>query len=302
MLFEPVLLPFDQLVNAGQFRWLIDHRAGAPVYATGDLDPILDEVEAKAVRLLEGINAQSQGGADPEPLAAEIRAEVGELLGIANLGERLPQPFSRKADQSLTYLLAGTGEQDASPIKTGDAATWGTLLGWLLTHRLGEFVKESSPAEASRQWLDEHLLGKRLSGVFNDLGADQETAQRAARLVSLLITHQNWMLPKDLSSKAGSADPGEALRAWLADTGVQRFIGVNRYQDVVYFNKEGFEQWLWWMFTVEAVQAACQVKSPQKLAARLVSAYGVIQEILQAETRSGYQIDGLISALQPESK
>jgi glycosidase len=302
MLLEPVLLPFDELVNAGQFRWLIDHRAGSPVYPVSDLEPILDEIEAKAVRLLEGINAHLQRSTDPEPIAAEVRREVGELLGIPNLGARLPQPVSRKADQSLAFLLAGSGEQDTSPIKAGDATTWGILLGWLLTRRLGEVVKDGSPAEASRQWLDEWLLGKRLSGVLRDLGADQEAAQQAAELVSLLIAHQDWTLPKDKRSKTGSADPAEAMRAWLADTGVQRFIRVNRYQDILYFNKEAFEQWLWWMFTTEAVQAACQAETPQKLSSRLVSVYGAILEILQAEARSGYQVDGLLSALQPESK
>ena len=239
MVLEPVLIPFDELVNPGQFRWLIDHRAGSPAYPAEELELVLDEVEAKAQRLLGGIQEHIESSVATEQIAVRMRLDVEALLQITDLEKRLPQPISRKADQSLAYLLAGFGERDTRVLKEGDPAIWGTLLGWLLTRRLGEALEISGAAAVSRAWLDEWMLDKRLANTLLDLGLDDRTSLRAAAMVKLLINHQAWAQPAAKAKiTALQPTPAEVLRTWLADADVQRFLGVNRYVDVLYFNKE----------------------------------------------------------------
>jgi len=74
--------PFRELVNAGQLQWLIDHRFGAAKYTGDTLAPVLDEVERKALRLLEEIKDFIQGSGDAEQVAHHIRLDSAALLKL----------------------------------------------------------------------------------------------------------------------------------------------------------------------------------------------------------------------------
>ena len=295
---QPVLQPFRDLVNAGTFQWLADNRVSEP----GDQpDPeLVAEVERRGLHLLRQIvqfAAGSEGasdavGADTElpaqvsDVAVEIAHKLEAVLQLPILADRFPLPRSRK--------YKGAVEMVSSRLN-GDPASWGTLLAWLFTHALGKVVTEEDYAAQSRSWLDEWLLGKLIAGTLQDMGLDRDAAWWAVGVVKILVSHQRWY-EVDVP-KAKRAYP--VLTTWLKDGEVQRFVQVNRYGGVLWFNQQAFEQLLSWMMTLAAIEISADPNlTPEEVAEGVVSCYDVVKKLQKAEAASDYQVVKLIEAVQ----
>ena len=299
--------PFRELVNAGQFHWLIDHRAGLEEYPESDLESVLDEVEEKACALLEEIKEFTEGRGDPDEIAHQIRLDTRALLGLTLLENALTPAQIRKVRAALLYLCSDIEDTQGAALLEGDLATWGALLGWLFIRRLGSIVEPGDGSQVSRSWIDEWLLGKLLGQALADLDLDETQVQRAVSTVRLLVSHQDWMaapmaappdmaVPKPGHKVSSREHAAKVLGAWLEDADVQRRLGINRYQGVLWFNKEAFDEWLWWMYATAVVQEAALEKD-DPLSQRIAACYAVIRELQKAEEASGYQVEGLVSAL-----
>jgi glycosidase len=283
-LLRPVHYPFKDLVNATMFRRLIDARVTQP---DGQIDPQLaDEVEQKMIHLLREVKQFAGGTGDETALAREIRNRLEAILQLPVLASHFPSPRSRKYEAATNYLTANLND---------DSSVWGTLLGWLFTHALGQVVSESDFEQQSRSWMDEWLLGKIIASVFRDLGLSDEVAWRSVALIKLLITHQRWFE----TPAPGKKQSSQVLEAWLKDGETQQFLQVNRYQGVLWFNREAFEQLLWWMLTLAAVAISADPLRPAaKVAKEIAAAYNLVQELRRAEHKSQYQVEKLLAAVR----
>jgi hypothetical protein len=280
IVLEPVLGPFRELVNADVLR-RIGGSAGQRISET-----LFDEVEQNTTHLLQAA-AQVVGPpiADRQSLIAsttqDIRRKLETALQLSTLTERFSLPRSRKYKWASDYLITGLD----------DPAAWPTLLGWLFTHALGKAVGEAGFEQTSRAWIDEWLLGKVIAGTLRDLGLDEGTAWRAVETVKLLISHQHWFEVQCPKTKRAHV----VLHSWLSDQDVRRFLQVNRHDDVLWFNKEAFDQLLWWMFAVAAVTISADPnRSAGEIAEEIVGCYDVVRTLQRAEGKSGYQVQKLL--------
>lgn len=291
---QSIHAPFRELVNAGQLRWLIEHRAGSPNHTLEKIEAVLDEVEGKARRLLGEIRDFTGGNGEIEPVARRIREETAALLSLPEVGSRYPKPGSSKYQNALKFLTAGGAGRDAQAFAGGDAALWGVLFGWVFIHRLGYMLDKESGQDFSRAWMDEWLLGKLLFRAFEDLGMSEGQAWRAVATIKLLITHRDWLEKLEQTDKKLAAYT--ALQNWLKDSDVQRFIGVNRYQGILWFNKEAFEEWLWWMFVAAVVQILVDSEVKEQIPQKTLSAYSLVASLHKASTESQYQVESLLQS------
>ena len=123
------------------------------------------------------------------------------------------------------------------------------------------------------------------------LGLDGPAVERAVDAILVLTAHQRWFAAPAPRSRSAR----EVLRSLLSDEQARRFLKVNLYQDVLWFNKEAFEELLWWMLAVAAVDASWDPYRPAGEVPRLVAArYEVIETLQLAEQRSGYQVEKLL--------
>ncbi len=160
---------------------------------------------------------------------------------------------------------------------------------------MGRVLDESDSEEQSRSWIDEWLLGKIIAGVLRDLGLEGETAWRVVAIVKLLTTHQCWF-EEQIPARQGAY---RVLEMWLRDSEVQGFVQVNRYQDVLWFNKEAFEQLLWWMLVPAVVTLTADPSRPEaEVTGEITACYHIIQQLLRAEPKSEYQIEKLLAVLE----
>jgi hypothetical protein len=287
--------PYRELVNSGQISWLIEHRlaAGAP---TPDLEPLLREIQEKALLLMQSVETYLGTSGSAERYALETRQQVERILWLPALGDKLPLPRSRKYLQALTYLQRGpTGSEDLSTV---DAKIWGPLFAWCFTHDLAKAAPQqalsgSTIQEVSRTWLDEWLLGKMIAACLQDLSVAEAQSWRGVSAVRLLISHAGWF---ERLGKTWQTSH-QSLQTWLKDQDVQRFIGVNRFQDVLWFNREAFDEFLWWMFAGSVawllINDASLAENPQAAARAIIARWEVIERLRQVAASSEYQLERL---------
>ena len=54
--------------------------------------------------------------------------------------------------------------------------------------------------------------------------------------------------------KRATLQPTISCTSLLSDSDALNYLGVNRYQDILWFNKEAFEDLMWWLFIIAAVE------------------------------------------------
>lgn len=310
---QPIHDPFKELVNAAMFQRLIDAaqaeveveveievdgaaalsaeavaeavevaEAVVEAMAGGEeqtLAALLDEVQQHYADLLTAIKEFADGEGDPVALARQQRVELEAVLGLAELGEQAP-PVGAMID----LLVAQLGNEKAA---------WATAFGWHFVHHLGKVVDAEDYVDLSRGWIDEWLLGRILARAVQDMGVDSAMAERAVGLIKLLTANQRWFEfkapqpPKRLAFAA--------LSRLLRDSEVQQFIGVNRHQGVLWFNKEAYEQLIGWLTLPAAVDSVVNLSDEQALI-QVEERVAVVKKLLAAADESEYQVEKLLDA------
>ena len=290
---QPVHRAFRELVNAGFYQWLQANQLQAEKLKIGisDQSPttvaqVLEEAESKSARLLSEIKHLMHTDGDVLAVTAEINRILEATLKWFTVGDQYPLPRSRKYKAALKFLTSSSYSR-----------TPAILFTWVFTASLGKMIVPDTehpgadPAEISRSWIDEWLLGKIIMGTLQELGMGEEPARRAITLVKILIKHRSPGLQTITIN----------LETLLSDVAVQSFIGVNRYQDVLWFNKENFEELVWWLYTTSVIIVTAP-KEIEKPAAEVVKAilhmYEAVQRVLTAEAEAGYQVEKLLDAVR----
>jgi len=265
ILLQPVHHPFIELVNTDLFRRLMKKRITKAGAAPNK--KLLEEVEGKAQTLLRAIKEFIGGGGDETSAAREIRDQLKAAL-------RLPV---RMDGEVGAYLRSGLDD---------DPAAWGTLFGWLFAHNLGKVASVTGFEEVSRSWLDEWQLGRILSGALLGFGLDQGATNYAVTMVKVLTAHQRWL------ENGGMERIYAMLSSLFQDIDVQRALLVNRHQEILWFNKEAFEQLLWWMFVTTTL--AYRSTANKRAAAEILNCWEMIRALQQVSEASGYQVEKLL--------
>jgi glycosidase len=235
----------------------------APVSATAEeLRGLLDDVSASVERALGALVEVTRAGGGVAGATADFRMRAEASL-------RLPD-FVRGP---LIVSLA-------------DQWTWAAIFGRMLSEAIDSMAAGRDAGDLQ--------LGPVLAAVLQDVGLDEAAARR---LVELLPTLRHLPLPTSMA-RAKSADRAAALiRALVADEAVRAYIGVNVWESVSYFNRESFERVLWWMLTLDALDAAADPRlTDTQLTSRLSEARRLIDALSRAGKACGYQLDKLEAA------
>jgi hypothetical protein len=265
ILLQPIHRPFMELVNADLFRRLMEERVTKAV--TKPDSALLDEAEGKSRELLRATKEFTGGQEDEAAVAREMRERLGTTLRL---------PVLMDGDMGA-YIRSNLDDKPG---------TWGVLFGWLSVHMLGKVVTGIGFEEHSRIWLDEWQLSRILAGVLQDFGLDERAADYGVTLVKLLTTHQHWF-------ENGRTDRMHTIiSSLLRDNDVQRALQVNRYQGILWFNKEAFEQLLWWMFVITSI--ACCAARPKPPEKEILPCWETIRKLRQASEASEYQVEKLL--------
>jgi len=289
---QPVLAPFRELVNAGMFRWVLDQRVVGP---KGEVDSdVLDEAERKMSALAIAAKQFGGGAGDPVAVAAQMRRELQALLELPAAGARLG-PRSKENKAALAYVAASFGPSASAQT---ELSIWGALLGWVCVRSLGLVVSAGERQEQSRAWLDEWLLGSVIGETFRALGLDESAAWAAVTAVQVLTAHPQALADMRLS---------DFLEDLLGDESASRFLQVNRWDEVLWFKREAFEELLRLLFAAAVVDASADTRRTSAAVTQdMLSAHSQVEQLLRAEADSQFQVAKLLAAAReidgPEPK
>ena len=268
ILLQPVHRPFLELVEADFFMRVIEARTetSTPTLLIG----LLDAVEEGATALLQAIADFRGSEADVAALAKGIRKRFNAALHVP---EHLPVELRTR------YALA----MDANPDR------FYTLLCLITVGELGKLGDTPTYRETSRSWLDEWQLGRLISSMLRESGLDQQAADYAVATIKVLTTHGDWFA----TTQEAGLQPW--LAALVADPDAQRLLQINRFQNILWYNKEAFEQLLWWLVAATAVEAI--VTSSADADAIIAEAATTVQSLRVASESAGYQVEKLVDAV-----
>jgi glycosidase len=318
LFLQPIHYPFKELVNADLFRQLLDAVADDRRPTTDDRRPttdsdelselaeledqphedlqedallarattdnrqptidnqaLLDEVEQKMLRLLREIKQFAESAGDEGPIAREVRDELEAILQLPALDRRL------SLDQAAVAEV-----QDGLADSTG---IWGCLFGWAFIHALGKITGSADFAEQSRSWMDEWLLGRIVAGTLRELGDDEQQAALSVTVIKQLTSYQSWFEAPELEHAY------QLVETLFSDAEVQLLLRVNRYQDVLWFDKHAFDRLLWWMLTVAVVSLSAGANTAADAAGTIGAAHRTITQLRAAAEASGYQVEKLLA-------
>jgi glycosidase len=301
---QPVHGPFRELVNAGMFDWFYTERVRE---AGATLNPAIgDEVEEKATSLFKAINDLNGTVAAETDLARSVRDDLEAVMRLLVRPDRLAAPTARKYQAAIKYLQANLGvptEESAlrgksrktTPVRSlpaDDKAVWGTLFGWAMVRSLGKTLDAENSTEVSRDWIDEWFFGRIIANALREFGLAEGAAAHAVEAIRVLTSLQDWF---DANTPAARR-PTQVLEALLADQDAVRFMQINRYNEIDWYNKEAFEELLAWLMLVEAVKVTVAGEDVPKT---IGAAYDVIAALQAAEAQSEYQVEKLKAAGAP---
>jgi glycosidase len=270
LLLQPIQQPFREMVNADHLRWLLAQPADAER---------LQVTRRQLHNLLHAAQDIAGCNAEIEPLIEALDARAARLLAA-------PQPTT---DISPEPQQSGAAEDTPLGLPD-DLATRAIKFIWLCVSELGKVCDEAGFEQRSRSWIDEWQLGKAINEALRGLGVADAEITRQLTLIKLLTMNSRWYVPPKTEDDT-SSQTRRVLSTLLADPDVQVYLHINRYRDVLWFNKESFEQLLNWLTWLAELQTAGADTLPP------FSPTHIIVALRQAEARSDYQVEKLLAAL-----
>lgn len=278
LLLAPVQQPFAQISNPGYFQFLL---ASICNKKTDQLPPhLITEANEKMLKLLQGIENLRGLGNQKEEIQEVLRNRLESLLTLPIITSPYTQSSAKAYSQILSAMQKGLVNQQAR---------WLILFGWLFTAQLGSLYNIENYEVQSQSWLDEWQLGRSLTIAWQGMGMDESKAHKMLSTLLMLVSQQNWY------KHLGKLPLSQILQAWLTDENVQRFLGINRYQETVWFNKESFDEFCWWMLLLVMLSHGKDLKIPQSdLLENLLGAKEILDTLARAEKTSEYQLAKLM--------
>jgi glycosidase len=172
-------------------------------------------------------------------LETRLGEQVRALLRLPQLESRFSSPWPSDARGVLP---------STSPTRNG-GFIWAPVLAWATLTVLGESLDLADPVAPALAVFDSFRLRHVLAETFAALDFSGEDTWRAAARVRIALAAgavPSVAKPKSVSATVtDSGYPGFSKEVW-EEGDVSWLAGVNVSEGVTYFNKESYEELLWW--------------------------------------------------------
>jgi glycosidase len=280
VVLKPVHFPFRELINAEMTNYVVGQRVKKPEDDLGE--EFLQQVKAKMEALLFGIRDITQFEVDVGEITTRTLILLEAALRIEGIGERFGSKKNKEFASACELALLPFEQEEQR---------WPVLIHWIFIHVLGRAQQDDNYNLISITWLDEWLLGKLVARVYQDMGLDEGKAWHQIALLRLLIAKYDWFR---VSREEGWSS-SEILRDWLSDPLFQQYIQVNRYQGILWFNKEVFEDVLWWLYAITVIQVTSKLDvSKNQIKKQILLCYEFVKFVMEALAESEYKVERLL--------
>jgi glycosidase len=273
---QPVIAPWQQLMNKGYVEYLLK-RMETAVPITQQLKP---EFNIKMTHFLDGIAALTHATGNKTPILASAENKIAAIVGLKSTLKGLGLPGSKQVKKLASAALAKF-----------DSERWlrVSLIAWAMTGEIGCLASAENCHEQSLSWSDEWHLGKALEETLKQMAFSTEEIQITLMSVRIASRHHSWL--QELNGLPAKA----ILKDWLADPQIQYLLRVNRYNDILWYSREGFQTLVTLMQFVALLEAQKTGISASVLSEKLIELDAIFKQINALEKKSDYQVMKLVN-------
>lgn len=278
LIVQPVLRPFREIVNPGYFKYLTDlSLSGKEIPAS-----VILEAETKLKNLIAGIEVSIGKLPDKTPVSIEILKTLKSVLSIPSMPEQYAAVGMKKTLQAAGYLTKNFKELDSS-----------LLICWAFIGFIGHAKNADSDYLLSQTWAEEWQFYKTFINTLKQMDIPEDTANRCLHILRLITSQQDWY------SRLSKASLIDIVKTWFSTPETQGFIQVNRFEDILWYNRESFSTFLYWMFVVAVIKSQTQPGATQnETIETILGCYDIICQLQKADEKSEYQLDKLFETLE----
>jgi hypothetical protein len=283
---QPIHQSFKELINVHMLKGMLDAKIAIALEQIEDIPaPFLDEIRWKTANLVREIRQFANGSADEGLVVENIMSALHAALHGQKALDRITGADKEERDKFTGFLRTGFFSADHHAL---------CQLNWVFVRSMGKVIDaHTNPDEQGRSWIDEWLLGRIMGDALQELGFAPDDAYRGVVAVKIFTGHQHWF------SAAQPPGPYQVLTTFLNDSEVQGFLQINRYKDILWFNKDAFELLLAWMaFTAMISIAGDPARTENERDASLGECFTVLSGLYEASERSGYQVENLLEIVR----
>ncbi len=276
-----VLTPIRELLNASRLRDL-----AAQIVMDPKLRPDKDIIDSAVLaydRILNAVDAQLNRSVDHKQILDEFNETLIRSLSLNFYNALFGLPNAKKFQKTLDFIKKGNLE---------DPDAIYTLLIWDMIGALDGSISDPDVSGINRSLIDEWGLSKIVEDSLVKLGFDHSHTYFADLVVKILTAQRQWYLIK------GTASTSDLLKKLLNDEQVRSYLQINRYNDILWFNKERFESLLWWLMTSALITSGSnQEKTTTAHIEEMIVAFEIIKKLQKAADKSEYQVAKLLEEL-----
>jgi hypothetical protein len=159
--------------------------------------------------------------------------------------------------------------------------------------QLGKIVNPDDIRNNSITLFDEWKTGRYVENAVSGLGLTQQEVIRVVKMVRVMISMQKWI------DDPISQEPSAFLQSVLIDPDIQLLLQMNRYQEVLWYSKEGFDDFI--SCLMASVVLEPDTTDPTIQYERIMVARDILATLQKASDASGYQVEKLIQNLEEPS-
>jgi glycosidase len=279
LFMQPVLQPYRELVNPGYFTYLsgivAQGKANLPV-------EVIEEAQNKLRPFLNGIEkALGEPLPEKEVVTTEIAAGLKAVLTLRHLPAEAAATQMKKLQRAANFIDGGLNEPALY-----------TLLSWVFIGQLGKAKTKADPELLSQAWAEEWQLYKTLTSTLVQMELPESEISNALKALRLITSQQDWYV------QMGKKPFPEIAKTWFSNPEIQSFLQVNRFEDILWYNRECFADFLWWMALVALICCEMQPQfSRNDVAETLLGSYEILQSLIKADKVSDSQVEKLLDGL-----
>ena len=273
---KPLLDLFSVLANSRTYAMISQALSGEHTLGE-DFRTHLSTDYARFLRLAE----EYRPARGPVPGAAAVTggpaAAVADLEQILGAAASVPYLDLRRFKGNVAAYRKAVGYYHTAVRERADIRD--LLTTWILLAPLGEVYQSAAGI------CDEWGLGKRASRGF----ANESIDDSWPRLLRLLLSNRGWWRTRHSA--------GDLLAELVHDSDATSFLGFNEYEGTVWFNRERFEDLVWWLYAIALIdQCAEALDHGEAGCAELLSLHAIVTDLLDAAAVSGYEVSKLLEA------
>ena len=273
---QQVLRPWHEIVNPGYLGWLLQNRhAGHDQQIP---EHLLNEAENKYLHLLEGVMGKSGTRLINEELTQTMLSRFSAVLSLAALDKQMTDAEKRSVKKAVDYWNKGFSDD-----------RWLALFTWVF---LGDLAGDGKKMPRSEVLFDQWRFASVVNECLLQMGRSEWNAAHLVTTVKMLTAIQDWNYKKEPGSLP------EFIEAWVADPLVSEFLNINENENILYFNQEGIQEFLWWLMSMAVLDELRKKRKLVRISAkRLLAIYEIIEKMLNAEKISEFQVQKLMENL-----